>query len=186
MQKVDLSLFKTDGYDPGRSFPVRSLWFLVNALVLQNPINPSSGVKAKVLRLFGAKIGKGVVLKPSINFKFPWRISIGDNTWIGEGVWLDSLENITIGANACVSQGAYLCTGNHDWTDPAFGYTLRPIVVEDGAWVGARATVLPGVTVADHSIVAAGSVVSKSTEPYMIYSGNPAVAVKRRVIKEKV
>ncbi|HEU4344424.1 MAG TPA: DapH/DapD/GlmU-related protein, partial [Candidatus Binatia bacterium] len=98
---------------------------------------------------------------------------------------LDSLDKIKIGNNCCISQGTYFCTGNHDWTDPAFGLVVKPIVVEDGAWVGARATVLPGVTIASHSIVAAGTVISKDTEPYMIYSGNPPVAVKKRVICEK-
>ena len=79
-----------------------------------------------------------------------------------------------------------MCTGNHDWTDPAFGLIVKPIVIEDGAWVGARAIVLPGVTVAAHSIVTAGSVITKDTEPYMIYAGNPAVKVKERKIKMSI
>ena len=97
--------------------------------------------------------------------------------------WLDSLAPIIIGNNACIFQGVYFCTGNHDWTDHAFGLVVKPIIVEDGAWVGARATVLPGVTIKSHSIIAAGSVITKDTEPYMIYVGNPAVKVKERIIK---
>jgi len=135
------------------------------------------------LKLFGANIGSGVVVKPGINIKYPWNLEIGDHSWIGEGAWLDSLASIKIGKNVCISQGTYFCTGNHDWTDPAFGLIVKPIIIEDGTWIGAQATVLPGVTVASHSIVTAGSVIAKDTEPYMIYAGNPAVKVKERIIR---
>ncbi len=181
---VNLSTFDNSWYNPGRGFIVRTLWHFVNAVFLQSPLNPSSGLKTAVLRLFGARIGRGVVLKPSINVKYPWNLVIGDYSWIGEHAWLDSLAPITIGSNVCVSQGVYFCTGNHDWTDPAFGLIVKPIIIEDGGWVGTRATVLPGVTVKSHSIAAAGSVIAKDTEPYMIYAGNPAVAVKERKIRE--
>lgn len=181
--RTDLSTFDNSWYNPGRGFLTRTLWHFVNAIVLQSPLNPSSRLKVTVLRLFGAKIGVRVVLKPSINVKYPWNLEIGDYSWIGENAWLDSLAQITIGKNACISQGVYFCTGNHDWTDPAFGLIVKPINVEDGAWVGARATVLPGVTVKSHSIVTAGSVIAKDTEPYGIYVGNPAVKVKERKIR---
>lgn len=177
---VDLSKFDNSWYQPGRGIFVRTLWHFINALLVQNHLNPSSGLKVKVLRIFGAKIGTGVVLKPGINVKYPWNLEIGDYSWIGENAWLDSLAPIKIGKNACISQGTYFCTGNHDWTDPAFGLIVKPIVVEDGAWVGARATVLPGVTIAENSIAAAGAVVTKDTEPFMIHAGNPAVKVKVR------
>lgn len=180
---VDLAKFNNSWYNPGRGFIVRTVWHFMNALFLQNSLNPSSKIKISVLRMFGAKIGAGVVLKPSINVKYPWNLEIGNNSWIGENVWLDSLAPIKIGNNACISQGVYFCTGNHDWSDPAFGLIVKPIIIEDGAWVGANATVLPGVTVASHSIVAAGTVIAKDTEPFMIYVGNPAVAVKARIIK---
>ena len=183
MVEVKLSAFDNSWYNPGRGFIIRIAWHFANALLLQNPLNPSSCLKIVVLRLFGAKIGEGVVLKPSINVKYPWNLEIGDYSWVGENAWLDSLAFIKIGSNSCISQGVYFCTGNHDWTDPAFGLIVKPITVEDGAWVGARATVLPGVTVRSHSIVAAGSVIGKDTEPYKIYAGNPAVAVKERRIK---
>jgi putative colanic acid biosynthesis acetyltransferase WcaF len=180
---VDLSKFNNSWFNPGRGFLIRTIWHFVNVLFLQTSFNPSSKFKIIFLRLFGAKVGKGVVLKPSINVKYPWNLEIGDHTWIGEEVWLDSLDKITIGNNCCISQGVYFCTGNHDWTDPAFGLIVKPISVEDGAWVGARATVLPGVTVKSHSIVTAGSVIAKDTEAYGIYVGNPAVKVKERKIR---
>ena len=181
---VDLSRFENSWYDPGRGFVVRTVWHLMNALFLINPLNLSSGLKVIVLRLFGASIGEGVVIKPGVNVKYPWRLTIGDHTWIGENAWLDSLDHIRIGSHCCISQGVYFCTGNHDWTDPAFGLVIKPIVIEDGSWVGARATVLPGVTVASHSIVTAGTVMAKDTEANMIYAGNPPVVIKERVIRE--
>ena len=183
---VDLSSYRNPpGHDKGRGIAVRVLWHFVNALFFENSLNPSSGLKIVLLKLFGAKIGTGVIVKPGVNIKHPWFLTIGDHTWIGERVWLDNtFAPITLGPNVCLSQGVYLCTGNHDWTDPAFGLLERPLTIEVGAWVGAGAKVLPGAFVANHSIVAAGAVLSKPTEPFMIYAGNPAQAVKRRVIRE--
>lgn len=181
---VDLSRFDNAWYDPGRGVLTRLLWLVTNAVILQNALNPSSRLKVLALRAFGAKIGQGVNLKPGINVKYPWYLEVGDHAWIGENAWLDSLAPIKIGAHACISQGVYCCTGNHDWSDPTFALVVKPIVIENGAWVGARAVILPGVTVASHSVVAAGSVLAKSTEAYTIYAGNPAVAVKKRVIRE--
>jgi len=181
---TDLSRYDNSWYHPGRSGVVRLLWFLSNALVLQNIFNPSSRFKLLILRAFGAKIGKGVNLKPGINVKYPWNIEIGDYVWIGENAWLDSLAPIKIGSHVCVSQGAYLCTGNHDWTDPTFSLIVKPIIIENGAWIGARAVVLPGVTIASHAVVSAGSVLSQSAEAYTIYAGNPAVAVRTRTLRD--
>jgi putative colanic acid biosynthesis acetyltransferase WcaF len=161
---------------------MRIIWFVVNALVLMNPLNPSSKSKVLILRLFGASIGNKVILKPGINVKYPWNIEIGNYSWIGERVWLDSITNIKIGCNTCISQGAYLCTGNHDWTDPTFSLQVEPITIEDGVWIGARVLVMPGVTVSSHSVIAAGSSLTKDTEPFMIYAGNPAVKIKKRNI----
>lgn len=183
--KVDLSQYDNAWYYPGRSFLVRLVWHCVNALILQTPLNASSRLKVFVLRAFGARIGVGAGLKPGVSVKYPWNLRIGDHSWIGENVWLDSLAPIEIGAHCCVSQDAYFCTGNHDWTDPHFGLIIKPIVLENGAWVGARAVVLPGVTLASHAVLSAGSVLSANAEPYTIYAGNPAVAIKKRVIKEQ-
>ena len=127
-------------------------------------------------------MGTGVVIKPGINIKYPWNLAIDDYSWIGENTWLDSLVPIKIDKNVCISQGAYLCTGNHDWSDPAFGLIVKPICIEDGAWIGAQSMILPGVRIASHSIVTAGSVISTHTEPYAIYSGNPAKKIRMRKI----
>jgi putative colanic acid biosynthesis acetyltransferase WcaF len=143
-------------------------------------LTPSSALRSWLLRLFGGRIGHGVVLKPGIRVKYPWRLSVGDNSWIGEDCWLDNLEQISIGSNSCVSQGAYLCTGNHDWADESFGLIAKPIRLGDGAWVGAKCVVGPGVELGECSVAAAGSVVTKSIPEYEIHAGNPAKFVRRR------
>ncbi|BCM91802.1 maltose O-acetyltransferase [Abditibacteriota bacterium] len=182
--KVELARFSVGDYSVGRPFWVRALWFLVNARVLQNPANPSSALKTLALRAFGAKIGRRVYLKPGINVKNPWLLEIGDDCWIGEGVWLDNLEPIRIGANVCISQSAYLCTGNHDWTDPAMSYKLGAIRIEDGAWICTRAMVMSGVTVGRNAIVGAGAVLASDAESGWIYAGNPAQQIKKRKMRK--
>lgn len=181
--KVDLSNFDNLWYSPGRGAVVRTLWYFVNALFMANPLNPSSTLKTALLRLFGARIGSGVVLKPGISVKYPWLLEISDHSWIGENVWLDCLAPIRIGHDVCISQGVYICTGNHDWSDSAFGLMVAPVTIEDGAWIGARATIAPGVRVGTHGVITIGTVVAKDTQPYSIYSGNPAVFLKERSMR---
>jgi putative colanic acid biosynthesis acetyltransferase WcaF len=184
--EVDLSRFDNSTFSPGRNFIIRALWLCINAIVLQNPLNASSRLKVLFMRAFGAKIGRGVNVKPGVNVKYPWNIEVGDNSWIGENVWLDSLAPIKIGKNVCISQDVYCCTGNHDWTDPGFGLIVKPIIVEDGAWIGARAVVTQGVTIASHAVIGVGAVLSKDAKAYTVYVGNPAVAAKKRVIQDDI
>ena len=114
MNQTDLSKYNNDWYQPGAGKIKIALWYMTNALFLINPLNPFSSLKVFFLRLFGARIGKGVVIKQSVNIKYPWRLSIGDYTWIGERVWIDNLANVSIGKNCCLSQGAMLLCGNHN------------------------------------------------------------------------
>jgi putative colanic acid biosynthesis acetyltransferase WcaF len=178
--QVNLSNYDNSTYDPGRSFLIRTIWYYINVIFFINPLFPFSGVKVNILRLFGAKVGNNVVIKPRTNIKYPWKIEIGHNSWIGENAWLDSLDQIRIGNNVCISQGAYLCTGNHDWKDESFGLITKPIIIEDGAWIGAKCVVLPGARVSSHSVLTAGAVLSADTFEFTIYSGNPAVSIKIR------
>ncbi|MFI5156694.1 MAG: WcaF family extracellular polysaccharide biosynthesis acetyltransferase [Chitinophagales bacterium] len=159
------------------------IWYFTNVFFFINPMNPGSGNKRFLLRLFGAKIGKGVVLKPSINIKYPWKLSIGDFSWIGEKVWIDNLGQVDIGKNVCISQGAMLLTGNHDYTKQRFDLMIGKIVLEDGVWIGAKAMVCPGVSCETHSVLAAHSVATQNLSAHQIYQGNPARAVKERVIQ---
>lgn len=184
MSQVDLSRTSNRGYEPGKPFWYRSLWLVVEALTLLNPMFVPYGLKVRILRAFGAKIGVGVVIKPSIHVKYPWFLTVGDHVWLGERAWIDNFALVTIGANACISQSAYLCTGNHDWTDPGMGLVVKPITVGRGAWVGAFAKIGPGVAVGEEAIVTLGSVLLKDAEPRGIYAGNPAQKTRERTIRD--
>lgn len=134
-----------------------------------------SWLKVWVLRLFGAKIGRGVVIKPGVNVKYPWLLVIGDNSWIGEDVWIDNLTHVTIGSDCCVSQGAMLLCGNHNYRLTTFDLIVKPVTIRDGAWIGAKSVVCPGVTVGRESVLTVGSVATGDLEDGKIYQGVPAV-----------
>jgi putative colanic acid biosynthesis acetyltransferase WcaF len=164
----DLAAYHVGSFSRGRPAIVVALWLLAEALLLASWI-PGSAHRRAVLRLFGARIGRGVVIKPRVRVKFPWRLAIGDHSWIGEGVWIDNLAEVRIGSNACLSQGAYLCTGSHDWSRVSFDLRTAPIVVEDGAWVGAMVSVGPGVTIGREAVATLGMSVLRSLEPRSIH-----------------
>ncbi|MDO4932063.1 MAG: DapH/DapD/GlmU-related protein, partial [Prevotellaceae bacterium] len=114
----------------------------------------------------------------------PWYLTIGDDCWLGEGCWIDNLDKVVIGSNVCISQGAMLLTGNHDYTIYNMPYRNAPIQIEDGAWIGAQATVCPGVTVHRNAILTVGSVATKDMDENGIYQGNPAVRIRDRKMKQ--
>jgi putative colanic acid biosynthesis acetyltransferase WcaF len=180
MSQPDLSSYNNSPYSPGRSRFVAALWFFVGLPLLRLQVQPLSSLRSFLLRLFGASIGKGVVIKPGVRVKYPWHLLVGSNSWIGEDVWIDNLTLVTIGANICISQGAYLCTGNHDWSNPSFGLEVKPITIEDGSWIGARALICPGVHVGRCAVAAAGSIVTRNIPAFEIHAGNPAGFVKKR------
>ena len=177
--KTDLSLYDNSWYDPGPAVK-RALWYLVSLLFFKSAL-PFSGLKTRLLRAFGAKIGRGVVIKPHVSIKYPWFLTVGDHTWIGEKVWIDNLTEVKIGSHVCLSQEAYLLTGNHNYKKPAFDLMIGKLVLEDGVWIGARATVCPGITCSSHAVLTVSSVATQNLEAYGIYSGNPAKLVKERI-----
>jgi putative colanic acid biosynthesis acetyltransferase WcaF len=181
--KTDLSKFNNSWYKPGKSLSVRLLWYFVNVIVFKSYFFPFSKLKVFILRLFGAKIGKNVIIKPNVNIKYPWRLFIDDNTWIGESVWIDNLDNVIIGKNACISQGALLLNGNHNYKKTSFDLIIKPITIKDGAWIGAKSVVTQGVIVGQHAVLTVGSVASNNLDDYGIYKGNPAIKVKTRIIE---
>ena len=185
MTRVDLRRTSRRGYHPGRSYAYRGAWLVVEALILLNPLVTSYAAKRWVLRQFGAKVGQRVLIKPGVHVKYPWHLVIGDDAWIGERAWIDNFVTVRIGANAVVSQGAYLCTGNHDWADPGMGLMVEPVTVEEGAWVGAFARIAPGVTVGREAIVTLGSVLLQDADERCVYTGNPAVPVRERAIRDR-
>lgn len=179
--KIDLSVYKS-GYRPGRNILIQSAWFFCGAPMFRCTWLPGSNWRCALLRFFGASVASGVVFKPGVRIKYPWRLTIGKHSWIGEECWIDNLGPVTIGDNACISQGAYLCTGNHNWSDPIFGLEVRGITLADGSWVGARSVVCPGVEIQECGVAAAGSVVTQSIPSYEIHAGNPARFAHRRSI----
>lgn len=156
----------------------------MNALIFNTALFPLNMLKVILLRWFGAQVGRGVIVKPKVNIKYPWKLSIGHHSWIGEGVWIDNLVKVTIEDNCCVSQGGMLLTGNHNFKKTSFDLMVGEIHLKSGSWVGAKSVVCPGVTLCENAIVSVGSVASKDLEKDGIYRGNPAVFVKKREIRE--
>jgi len=177
---LDLGHFNNPEFNRGAGKVRELLWLLVRRTFFLRSVLPAYGLRRALLRRFGACVGAGVVIKPGAKITFPWRLSIGEHSWIGEDVFVHNLDRVVIGNGVCVSQRAFLCTGNHDWSDPAFALVTRPIVVEDGAWICADVFVAPGVTIANNAVVTAGSVVTRDLPAGMICSGNPCKPVKPR------
>ncbi len=185
MTPVQLRTYDNSWFHPGGSFLKRSAWFFLGQPLLRAAWLPSSSFRVRLLRLFGARIGDRVVIKPSVEVKYPWHLAIGDDCWIGEHAWIDNLTSVRVGSNVCISQGAYLCTGNHDWSDPSFGLMIAPIELRDGSWAGARSLLGPGTILGEGAVAAAGAVVGGTIPDYEIYVGNPARFHKPRVIRNK-
>ena len=179
---VDLSKFTVGNFDKGAGKFKQALWYLVNAVFVRPSFIPFMSFKLFLLRLFGAKIGKRICIKPCVLIKSPWNLVVGDDCWIGEKVWIDNLDKVYIGNNVCISQGALLLTGNHDYKVSSMPYRNAPIILEDGTWVGAKAIVCSGVTVHENAILTVGSVSTKDMDANGIYQGNPAKKIRERVI----
>jgi len=180
--KTNLQQYHNQHYHPGANWLKRILWFYVSALIFKNSYFPSSNLKIFLLRIFGAKIGNNVVIRHQVNIKYPWFLTVGNNAWIGEQVWIDNLVTVTIGTNVCLSQGAMLLTGNHDYTKSFFDLITGEIVLKDGVWIGAKAIVCPHIIAEEHVVLTAGSIATKNMDAYFIYQGNPAVKVRVREI----
>ncbi|QHT65759.1 colanic acid biosynthesis acetyltransferase WcaF [Rhodocytophaga rosea] len=181
--KTDLSKYDNSSYSTQASSIKKGCWYLLNILFLKNPLNPFTSLKVFFLKSFGAKVGKQVVIKPSVNIKYPWLLEIGHNVWIGENVWIDNLTKVIIQNNVVISQGAMLLTGSHNYTKPNFDLIVGEIILEEGVWIGAKSIVCPGVICKTHSVLAVNSVATKNLEPYFVYQGNPAEKKRERIIQ---
>lgn len=179
--EVDLSKYQNQWFIPASKGRIL-LWLFVSAILFRSSLPVPSVIKVVILRIFGAKIRQGVVIKPSVHIKYPWKLTIGKNSWIGENVWIDNLANIRVGDNCCLSQGSYLLTGNHDFTSRSFDLRISEINIENEVWVGAKSVVCPGVTLKRGSILTVGSITTKDMDVLGIYQGNPAMKIKRRII----
>ncbi|WP_008316562.1 hormogonium polysaccharide biosynthesis acetyltransferase HpsU [Leptolyngbya sp. PCC 6406] len=177
---VDLRRYDQSWYDPGRSKVVVLLWWLVQAVAFPLTLHAHHAPRRCLLRLFGARIGRGVVIRPTARFHYPWKVAIDDYSWIGGEVVLYSLDTIHIGAHCVVSQRSYLCTGSHDAEDPAFGLKTAPIVIENGAWVATDCFVGPGVRIGANAVVGARSSVFSDMPAQTLCWGTPCRSHRRR------
>ena len=181
MSRVRNDLFQPSiGLNRGRSRWIEAAWYLAKCVLFLSAIPWPSSLKCSILRAFGAKIGRGVVIKPRVNIHFPWKLRIGDHSWIGEEAWILNFEPVNIGAHCSISQRAFLCGGNHDYREIDMRYRNRPITIADGAWVGAQVFVAPGVTIHADAVATAGSVVTSDLSAGTICTGMPCRPRRRR------
>ena len=155
-----LGALRGRSYDKGRGFAHQLGWTLASHFVVTKVWCPNT-LRCAILRFFGAQLGSGVLIKHDVDIQWPWNLTMGDNSWLGVGVSIANIAPVTLGSDVCVSQQAFICSGSHDYRSPVFEYDNRPIVIEDGVWIGARATVLRGVTVGARSVVGSQSLVVK-------------------------
>jgi putative colanic acid biosynthesis acetyltransferase WcaF len=145
-----------------------ALWFFVQHLVFKRSFF-SSSQRSNLLRIFGASIGRQVIIRRGVKIHFPWNLEIGNYCWIGEEVWLISHEKIKIGSNVCISQRSIICSGGHDYRSASLEYAHKPIEIKDGAWICLDAKILPGVAIGEYSVVSAGEIVRKSLPDYSMF-----------------
>lgn len=176
----DLSLYKNPENFREKSKITVQLWWIVYAFFFKPSPQFLYGWRRFLLRCFGAKIGKNVILRPSAQFTYPWKITIGDNSWIGDEVVLYSLGEITIGANSVISQRSYLCTGTHDYTKANFPISANEIIIKDQCWLATDVFVAPGTTIEEGTVVGARSTVLNNLKPFSVYVGSPAKWIKNR------
>jgi putative colanic acid biosynthesis acetyltransferase WcaF len=180
---VDLRKYDQSWFDRGRSLWYILLWWFVQAVTF--PLTPHNlhGLRRSILRLFGAKIGKGVSIRPTARFTYPWKVEIGDYSWIGDDVVLYSLDRIQIGSHCVISQECYLCTGSHDLQDPAFGLQTAPIVIGNGVWIASDCFVAPNVTIGSNAVIGARSSVFADIPQQQVAWGSPCRARYIRLTK---
>lgn len=176
--------FDKQDFNSGAS-PLRMYcWYIVSLLFFRSGLIPSNNILIFILRLFGAKIGKDVRIKPCIFVRYPWKLQVGDHTWLAD-CYLDNLDYLYIGKNVCISQQAMVLTGNHDYSKPAFHLFTKPVTIEDGVWIASRAIVCPGIKAQSHAMLQTGAVACGDLLPYTIYRGSPAIAIRKRTISAK-
>ncbi|MFD6855980.1 putative colanic acid biosynthesis acetyltransferase [Rhodococcus sp. NPDC060090] len=177
----NLREFTGIGYDKGGSKLRQITWMLISGTVFTRWWCPAS-VRVAILRRFGARIGDGVLIRHRVQIHWPWKLSIGDGTWIGENTWILNLEDVQIGNNVCISQSVFICTGSHDRKSPTFEFDNAPILIEDNVWIAAQATVLRGVTIGARSTVGARVLVVKDLAQESIVTAPIGILHKEETI----
>jgi putative colanic acid biosynthesis acetyltransferase WcaF len=181
---VDLRQYNQSRYDRGRSGGMILIWWLVQAIAFSLSLHNMDEFRCQVLRLFGAKIGRGVKIRPTVRVTYPWKVSIGDYSWIGDDVVLYSLDEIAIGSHCVVSQKSYLCTGSHDLQDVAFSLLTAPIYIGNGAWIATDCFIAPGVKIGANAVIGARSSVFSDILDRQVAWGSPCRPQYLREMKE--
>ena len=180
---VDLRQYDQSWFERGRPGWFILLWWLVQAIAFPLSLHNFNGFRCWLLGLFGAKVGKGVLIRPTARFTYPWKVEIGDYSWIGDNVVFYSLDSITVGSHCVISQSCYLCTGTHDFQDGAFGLQTNPIIIGNGAWIAADCFIGPGVIVGANAVIGARSSVFKDIPEAQVAWGTPCIPRYSREIK---
>jgi putative colanic acid biosynthesis acetyltransferase WcaF len=176
----DLSRFRMPPGFRGRSAFTVQLWWLVQAVLFRPSPQFAYGFRRLLLRLFGARIGRKVIIRPSATVTYPWKLSIGDFAWVGDDAVLYTLGPISIGAHSVISQRSYLCAADHDYLSEAFDIRARAIVIGSHVWVASDVFVGPGVSIGDRAVVGARSSVFTDLPAGMVCLGSPARPVRPR------
>jgi len=179
MSARSLAGFTGRGYDKGRSKPWQLAWFLTSFAVVERSWCPSQ-LRVWILRLFGAEIGSGVFIRQHVRIHWPWKLTIGNDVWIGVDAWLLNLEPIVLGSDVCISQSAFLCTGSHSRSSPTFEFDNAPIRVGNGVWIAARATILRGVEIGDGALIGATALVARNVNPGATVLAPGSITMDRR------
>ncbi len=181
---VNLRNYKSSNYNRGRSNWFVMIWWFIQAIAFPLSLHNFNNFRCWLLRLFGAKIGQGVVIRPTARFTFPWKVSIGDYSWIGDDVVFYSIDRIEIGSHVVISQKSYLCTASHDFCEPTFPTTTSPIKIGNGAWIATDCFVAPGVTIGANAVIGARSSVFRDIPQQQIAWGSPCVARYARQMRK--
>ncbi|MCM3688228.1 acetyltransferase [Kocuria rosea] len=181
---IDLSKAPGEREAWGKPKWVVYLWAATELVVVTNPWQISSGLRARALKVFGAKIGDGVIIRPRARIKFPWNLEIGDRSWIGEGVWIHNQDKVNIGQDVVVSQETFITTGSHAYRRN-MGLITKPVSIEDGAWVTSRCVVTGGVTIGRSALVQPLTLVSRNVEPNTIIGPSAAEIKGRRFVFDR-
>jgi putative colanic acid biosynthesis acetyltransferase WcaF len=149
----------------------QQLWSGLGGHLVASPWLSSSSLKVLILRLFGARLGRGVRVSSGVQVRCPWYLTVGDYSCLGSNLWIENLAPVTIADQVCLAQGVRLYTGHHH---------PRPISIQAHSWLASQASLGPGVTVGEGAILDAGAVATQSLQPWMVYRGNPAQIVQAR------
>jgi putative colanic acid biosynthesis acetyltransferase WcaF len=183
MTYQNLSDFSLQKNFRGRTAFIIMIWWILQSVLIHTSPQYMYEWRNFWYRLFGAKIGKKVLIRPSVKCVYPWKLSIGDYSWIGDNVSLYTLGEIEIGSNTVISQNCYLCTGSHDYSKPTFDIYAKKITIGDEAWLASDVFVTPGVTIGKGTVVGVRSTVMHDLPGGIICYGTPAEPIKPRVMK---